>query len=957
MHRRAVLACKSPHETQPLLGLGSRRYNHVSSSTKQERLAVTRGQYKSFQKQTYKIIERARFTPPDWKDTPTLRGTEMKLTTLIKDHNTLDRKSVEQEAFEMEAEPDEDEEPEETGVANSILPPGTFVETRRSLILVHGVVIGEHVVGRRKKMTTLMSSGEIWYPGQYDVLFAFPDFVPADVIERCGSDQTVESQGQINARIEVLRRLRDMERKTEIMQNVVSMKSNKVYHKVKSPDPEAWSTTTLHEAAAFVALKPNDMTLFALHKYIMSNSLYFVADQSYETSRIIHVRPQAHVRNIQKITEWMRMPDGPIQSFAAKVKKVIPKFQEIQETSREEKPSYGPASHAWSAPDRIILTFLHNSLRQTRSNQSDPYSLGVSHIIRQISPEKLDVNIDIYETLVNIGALAPWQDLACLDPAIGLDIEPEATSSWVQRREATADRGFASINSSGTNTPLGPEDFHRTDPLESVRHDFGDLPVFVIDDADAQELDDGLSIERIPSEPDNLWLHVHIADPASLIPSTNVLAKEAYTRTTTLYLTHRTWPIFPHGLMSHPTLGLSLGRKTQDSPLRVITFSGKIDNKGQLLDYKVRAGLIKNVNVITYEQANSVLGHSEDNDKWYPFGRKLDSSPKSADLSDSHAKDIRDLFKIANHLMAKRYRDGVIIPTKNVVSLQPIVRPPPEIAGPLHNPMIFRGFPTFEYSVMQASDQDSGARLLVAEAMKLACRVASRFCTDHNVPVVRRVADPVSLYAGCDPQQVLDMRTPNCYIPFHRAITKIEVPSISSYSMEPKGHYTLGVAHGEGYTRATSPLRRYIDLVVHWQIHHALLGSKASKASPPFNAGEIWEIIKTASSREKMAMIIERIHHRFWQLMFIQRWAKDHGNLDSPDGPLGSIKAYTLTTICANARSGVWQVQVDCPDLGLIGILDQLPHHNFPVGSAVDVKIREIVLGTKPQVFFMLKNS
>ncbi|KAG6887457.1 hypothetical protein C0992_012199 [Termitomyces sp. T32_za158] len=951
MHRRAVLSCKTPHDTQSFLGFGSRRSKHVSSSATQERLSVAPRQYDHFKGKALKLIERATYQPPDWRDTSTLRGKEMKLTTMLKD-NVYDHKSVEQQAFELE-EPGEGEDLEESEIGGNILPPGTFIETRRSEITAHGVVIGDAVLARRRKMISLMNTGEVWFPGPQDVLFAFPNFVPMNVIERCGLDRSPTSQVQINARIEILRRLRNMERKTDIVSNVISIKATNIYHKVKSRDPGSWSTTTLREAARFVAYKPKDMTLFGLHKYLISNALYFVADQNYEASRIIHVRPQDHVNNIKKITEWTRIPGGPIQSFAEKVRDLIPKYKEMEQATRGENPSYGPAHHVWTGTDLTILKFLHNSIRQTRSNQIDPYSLGLSYIIKQISPETLDGRNDIYETIVNIGALAPWQDIASLDPAIGLESEPEAVSSWTRRQEAVATRGFASMKTSGTDTPLGPEDFHKTDPLEPVRHDFGDLPVFVVDDGDAQELDDGLSIERIPSEPDNLWLHVHIADPASLIPHTNVLAKEAYARTTTLYLTHRTWPIFPKGVMSHPTLGLSLGRNTKDSPLRVITFSGKIDNKGQLLDYKVRAGLINNVNVITYEQANEVLGFPDDKG-WYPFGRQLSTSLKSANLQDSHAQDLRDLFKVASRLMNKRYRDGVVIPARNQATLNPIVGPPPEISGPLYEPMIFKGFPTFEYSVMEAADVDSGSRLLVAESMKLACRIASRFCTDHNVPVVRRYAGPISFFDQYDRQEILDMRTPNCYIPFDRIIRQIEHPSLSDYSLEPKAHYALGIPEGEGYTRVTSPLRRYVDLVVHWQIHHALLGSKAPTASPPFTAEEIWEMVRHTTSREKTATIVERHHRRFWQLMFITRWANENGGFDCPDGPLGNIKAYTLNAVRCNNRNGVLQAQVHCSNLGVHGMLEHL-QEDIPLGTELDLKIREIVLGNKPQIFFSLK--
>ncbi|KAG5342265.1 hypothetical protein C0989_004109 [Termitomyces sp. Mn162] len=830
----------------------------------------------------------------------------------------------------------------------------------RSLIVSHGVVIGQAIVQRRVKMITLMNTGDIWFPGRHDVQFAIPNFIPVDLAERCWLDKLSLSLAQKAARIEVLRRIREMECKAEIRHNMVSMKCVRVnaYDQVKSPDPDAWNTTTLRDIAQLISSELDELTLCGLHKYIMSNPVYFVADQCYDINQIIHVRPQTHIDNINTIKEWTRMSDGPIQSFAAKAGRLIPEYQQIQYASRAESPSCEPAAHAWTEDDRTILKFLHNSLRQARATQLDPYSLGVSHVLKQINPDKLVEDCDLYQTLINIGALAPWQDPASLDPALGLDIEPEPTSSWKKEQEAIATRGFVSMASSGTETPLGPEDFHRTDPLESVRHDFGDLPVFVIDDANAQELDDGISIERIPSEPDNLWMHVHVADPASLIPPTHVLAKEASIRATTVYFKHRSWPLFPKSLMAHPTLGLSLGRKTDESPLRVITFSGKVDKTGQLLDYKVRAGLIKNVNVITYEQANEVLGLPNDL-CWYPFGRQpphLRSSFKPAHLTDSCVKDLRDIQEVADRFLAQRYNAGIIISAKNSVSLEPIVKPPPEVFGPISEPKTFRGFPTFEYSVIKASDLDSGAHVVVAESMKMAARIASRFCTEHNIPIMRRFATPSIFSSSVDIQEIRDMRTPNCHVPGHFILDKLEVPCQAGYSLEPKAHYPLGLPEGEGYTRSTSPLRRYIDLVVHWQIHHALLGSKASKPSPLFNTEEIWEIAKAGETHEKTARVLERVHERFWQFMFIKRWAQENGGFDNSDGPLSNLKAYTLSKVNLNSRTGVLQVQIECPQLGIFGMLENLSDRDMPAGSEVEVKLRNIALGTRPQIHFNLRN-
>ena len=46
------------------------------------------------------------------------------------------------------------------------------------------------------------------------------------------------------------------------------------------------------------------------------------------------------------------------------------------------------------------------------------------------------------------------------------------------------------------------------DANADVRYDFGDMPVYTIDDEFAHELDDGISIEETD---EGTWLHIHIA--------------------------------------------------------------------------------------------------------------------------------------------------------------------------------------------------------------------------------------------------------------------------------------------------------------------------------------------------------------------------------------------------------------------------------------------------------------
>jgi len=107
---------------------------------------------------------------------------------------------------------------------------------------------------------------------------------------------------------------------------------------------------------------------------------------------------------------------------------------------------------------------------------------------------------------------------------LNLDLMPDEESQHVKDQNALVKKSLSLWSSSRSrvkvNAPLGSEYFYPCDPAEHLRHDFGNFPVSVVDDAGAEELDDGLSIEPVPNEPSSAWIHVHIVDPTS-VPSTD----------------------------------------------------------------------------------------------------------------------------------------------------------------------------------------------------------------------------------------------------------------------------------------------------------------------------------------------------------------------------------------------------------------------------------------------------
>ncbi|EEB95282.1 hypothetical protein MPER_05769 [Moniliophthora perniciosa FA553] len=246
------------------------------------------------------------------------------------------------------------------------------------------------------------------------------------------------------------------------------------------------------------------ITLYAAHEYMMSDPVRFEAAPDYQFSQMFIVRPQEMVERIETVSAWVKQPDSPIVAFAKKAKDIRSVNRRIQEKRRYEEPQSLPVTYTWTKTDKIIIKFLLDNLRTPIGNQRDPFVIGASHIVQKISSDVIEVaDEDIHRLLVDLGVLAPWADIVPLRYDLDLDVEG--------RREAKgAEMVKKVLESPGHSSTGSPEDFHMKDPLESLRHDFGNLPVYVIDDLTASELDDGVSIESVLGEPGSYWVHVHI---------------------------------------------------------------------------------------------------------------------------------------------------------------------------------------------------------------------------------------------------------------------------------------------------------------------------------------------------------------------------------------------------------------------------------------------------------------
>jgi len=735
------------------------------------------------------------------------------------------------------------------------------------------------------------------------------------------------------ARVAVAAKVRAFNKTAEDLFNGYAALFKDVYSRVSAAEEEAWASVTVTEAVNLLKVQHQDRNLVshAVYSHLMKQSQMFIMDNDFLSTQTFYVRPHAQVERFKQVSHLMHTSSPCVRQFSLRVKPIIAELQKMATSTKDQTPSVKSAEGlAFTSDDQLFIRFLLDSLVGVRSVQNDLYTPLVCEIMKAVGLYGGDIDShQVRSILVDIGVLAPWQDVASIgEVQPGLIIPPPDPEFLAEAM---------SVNKSGASIPSGGlDDFYPVDPLESIRHDFGHLPVYIIDDHGAQELDDGISVERVASDPSSLWVHVHVADPTAILPPTHRFARRARDMVHTHYFHHGTHSMLPESLVGHK---LSLGHGAANGKAEnVMTFSARVNSTGDIVDYQVRAGIVHNVRVLKYDDVDAAMSfHSQDT--VYPFGQpeKPDSTPLNLPPTDVENFRLLDLFckrMVANRLSTPSF-SYMLGSSELTVSPKPL----PIGAVDLIQPRLFCGSPKITYGISEPGN--SGSRQIVAEAAQVANRVASIFGRDQGIPLARRsLAAPM----GCDKvlADLLKLRDGNGWVDFYEVRRSALQSSFGRYTLEPAEHWTLGVAEGDGYTKATSPLRRYGDLVTHWQIKHALLHKQ-----PLFSSREIQNTFEYVGAREQRWKTVEHVHNRWWALAFLKRWMTSNRKAKVHDvHPIESLTGRATGRVRHDVLRGLSIQEVHIAKLGLFGVLEGAAERD--IGEEVAVSIDKIELTTYP---------
>jgi exoribonuclease-2 len=147
-------------------------------------------------------------------------------------------------------------------------------------------------------------------------------------------------------------------------------------------------------------------------------------------------------------------------------------------------------------------------------------------------------------------------------------------------------------------------------------------------------------------------------------------------------------------------------------------------------------------------------------------------------------------------------------------------------------------------------DRENPSRMLVSEIMIFANSLMAKFLADHQIPAVFRSQPPPSqrLFKGIETALL-----PNLMQRKHLSRAVI--------STDPQTHSGLGV---KAYTTATSPIRRYHDLLTQRQIK-AVMG-----LNPAYSKKDLEEIIHAVSIPMANAGRVQGARKRYWLLKLME---------------------------------------------------------------------------------------
>jgi ribonuclease R len=388
-------------------------------------------------------------------------------------------------------------------------------------------------------------------------------------------------------------------------------------------------------------------------------------------------------------------------------------------------------------------------------------------------------------------------------------------------------------------------------PPEVARRDLTALPTFTIDPVTARDFDDAISCEALGDEHWRVW--VHIADVSAYVRPGGAVDREAYRRSTSVYVPGAVEPMLPEAL-SNDACSLRPG-------VDRLAVTAELELRGaETVKASFYRSLIRSDERLDYDRVDRIFA-----------GEEAAEEPWAQPLASARAA--------AAALQARRESRGALA----VESVEP------EFA-----------FDRRGHLVEAVASVQTESHRLIEHLMIAANEAVATVLDERSIPALYRVherPETQSVLRLVDQLASLDVATPPVPEPLapsqaaeivarcavlvdqhvrrtghgRQALTTLVLRSLKQarYSPVNLGHAGL---QSPRYCHFTSPIRRYPDLVC----HRALLSSVGGGEDAP-RASALDEAAEWTSARERDAMVIERDADDVARCFLLEREMFEHG--------------------------------------------------------------------------------
>ena len=336
------------------------------------------------------------------------------------------------------------------------------------------------------------------------------------------------------------------------------------------------------------------------------------------------------------------------------------------------------------------------------------------------------------------------------------------------------------------------------------RRDLRGKFIFTCDPESARDFDDAISIET--DRKGNRVLGVHIADVSHFVRPGSALDREAYRRSTSVYLCDRVIPMLPEQL-SNGVCSLVPGEDR-------LAFSAFItfDRDGEPVKREFAKSVIRSKVRFTYEEVMAVIAGGK----------------RKPGISQKAVKAIRETHALAQQLRTKRFAAGAL-----------------DLEGPEAE---VRLDDAGEMAGIDIRPYDESHQM-IEECMVAANEAVAKELWTKGVKILARLheaPDPEKLLLLRSELRALDVKLgdigkPRVFAQFLRSIKRhplyptIAVMILRSmkravYDSTAIGHFGLAKKY---YAHFTSPIRRYPDLTLHRQLAAYLADGGAGGTRAP----------------------------------------------------------------------------------------------------------------------------